>query len=104
MNLLTNLKPAIKTGKVIYLEVFGMGKGKKRPCIIFKKSHSKALLVPLSSKTLNPTNNPSVYFKGDISFAILDKAFYKCIENYRPTKLEVSQGAVADCLRFMNTF
>ena len=43
-------------------------------------------------------------FKGDISFAILDKAFYKCIENYRPTKLEVSQGAVADCLRFMNTF
>ena len=32
------------------------------------------------------------------------KEFYKCIKNYRPTKLEVSQGAVADCLRFMNTF
>ena len=43
MNLLTNLKPGIKTGKVIYLEVFGMGKGKKRPCIVFKKSHSKAI-------------------------------------------------------------
>ena len=104
MNLFSTINSGIKTGKVIYLEVFGMGKGKKRPCIIFKKSHSKALLVPLSSKTLNPTNNPSVYFKGDISFAILDKAFYKCIKNYRPTKLEVSQGAVADCLRFMNTF
>ena len=104
MNLLINTRPVIKTGKVIYLEVFGMGSGKRRPCIIFKKSNSKALIVPLSSQALNPSKNPSVYFNGDISYAILDKAFYKNISNFLSTNFEVSQGAVADCLKCMNNF
>ena len=104
MNLFSTMNSGIKTGKVIYLEVFGMGKGKRRPCIIFKKSNSKALIVPLSSQALNPSKNPSVYFNGDISYAILDKAFYKNISNFLSTNLEVSQGAVADCLKCMNNF
>ena len=92
-----------RSGQVLYLQVPGMGSKKVRPCVVLFQRHSDLWLVPLSSDTWRPSENPVVHFKGGMSFAVLDRAFalpmqsssHVCSFNI------VSMRAVDCCIRLL---
>jgi hypothetical protein len=88
-----------QSGRVVYLRVPGMGKDKVRPCVVLFQWRSDLWLLPLSSDTWRPTENPVVHFNGGMSFAVLDRVFAlpaaKCSVN---SVKHISGRAVRCCI------
>jgi hypothetical protein len=99
MNSSLSASPSLFTGDVIYHEVEGMGRGERRPCLVIAGSNSQVFLIPLSSANLNPSINPVIQFKGDISFAVLDHVFTLDIQECASAYSRVSESAIATCLK-----
>ena len=87
-------------GDVVYVSAPAMGQHKVRPCVVLYQGSGKTWLLPLSSDTWNPKQNPVIHFNGGLSFGVLDKVFAlptsQCLRNRNG---RVSQGAVTCCLR-----
>ena len=87
-------------GDVVYVSAPAMGQHKVRPCVVLYQGSGKTWLLPLSSDTWNPKQNPVIHFNGGLSFGVLDKVFVlptsQCLRNRNG---RVSKGAVTCCLR-----
>ena len=99
-NNLTSSIPS--TGDVVYHEVSGMGIGKRRPCVVIAGSMREVFLIPLSSENWNPSVNPAIHFKGNISFAVLDRVFTVNVHECATACAHVSEGAIATCLKSLS--